>query len=160
MTTPKKRKRTPTLKRAKTGKRGKPPYEPTVEQRELVGDMVAVGITRGQIAKVLHIAPNTVRQHFAEELAIGDALVLVDAYRGLKINATTPTDNHPGGDPASIFFLLKTKGGFRETTRHEHTGKDGQPIDHAHIFKDLEKLDAGALEVLYRTAVETDPSDR
>ena len=33
------------------------------------------------------------------------------------------------GDTASIIFFLKTQAGWRETTRLEHTGKDGGPIE-------------------------------
>ena len=160
MTTPKKTKRKPSLKRAKTGKRGKPPYEPTDDQRQFVAQMVGAGVTRAQAAKVLGIAPNSLRKHFAEELAIGDARTITDAYNGLIVNATTPTDLHPGGHPASQMFILKCRGGWREVTRLEHTGKDGQPIDHAHSFKDLENLDEGALAILYRAAVAPDPGDR
>jgi hypothetical protein len=33
-----------------------------------------------------------------------------------------------GNPPAATFFYLKTQCGWRETTRVEHTGKDGRPL--------------------------------
>ena len=50
--------------------------------------------------------------------------------------------------PASLFFILKTQFGFRETDRHEHTGAEGGPIEVAGI--DVSQLNAKDLNTLDR----------
>ena len=122
----------PIIKRAKTGKRGPPTYKPTDEQRRLVENMVAAGLTRAMTADLLEIDPNTLRRHFAGELKKGDGKANFNVAQGLYLNATTPTQHHPGGHPVSQIFWLKARAGWKEPEHHVHTGADGKPIQHEH----------------------------
>jgi hypothetical protein len=36
-----------------------------------------------------------------------------------------------GGNITAMIFFLKTQAGWKETITQEHTGKDGQPIQHS-----------------------------
>jgi len=47
---------------------GRPPFQPTDEQRRMVRSMAAFGNTQDQIAKVLGVCSRTVRKHFRIEL--------------------------------------------------------------------------------------------
>ena len=125
------------IKRVKTGKRGRPPYAPTDEHRQLVEGMVAAGLTRPVVAGLLEMSPTTLREHFATELKNGDAKAIYRVAMGLYKNATTPTKAYPGGHPASQMFWLKTRAGWKETDRHELTGSGGQPIQHEHAAREI-----------------------
>ncbi len=137
------------IKRAKTGKRGQPPYAPTDEHRQLVEGMVGMGLKRTDVAALMGIDPKTLREHFRMELKNGDAKANLNVAQGLYKNATTPAKRQPGGDVKAQIFWLRTRAGWKETTRHELTGPDGEPISHAHDIKDLEKLPLAELTRLY-----------
>lgn len=52
---------------------GRPPFKPTRGQRLSVERMCAVGDSHDTIARAIGIDANTLRKHFAEELATGSA---------------------------------------------------------------------------------------
>ena len=54
-------------------KRGRPPYRPTLKQRETVEQMKFCGESENTIARSLGIDVGTLRKHFAEELESGHA---------------------------------------------------------------------------------------
>jgi hypothetical protein len=54
-----------------TRKPGQPKFEPSDEQRKLAEAMAAYGIPQEDIAKVVGIAPKTLRDHFRHELDTG-----------------------------------------------------------------------------------------
>lgn len=58
---------------AEGAKRGRPAYRATAEKRERVEILVATGMAEEEIARVIGIAPNTLRKHFREELLNGRA---------------------------------------------------------------------------------------
>jgi hypothetical protein len=106
-------------------RRGQPKYQPTEADRNTVKSMAATAFPQEQIAMCLGtvgIDPKTMRKHFALELATAaiEANAAV-ANRAYQMAVT-------GNPPAATFFFLKTRGGWRETTRVEHTGKDGRPL--------------------------------
>jgi len=111
--------------------RGQPKYQPTEADRNTIRSMAATGFTHEQIATCLGTAgidPKTMRKHFRVELATAankaNAAVANRAYQMAVA----------GDPPAATFFWLKTRCGWRETTRVEHTGKDGRtllPVDAA-----------------------------
>ncbi|HTB11910.1 MAG TPA: hypothetical protein VK752_10075 [Bryobacteraceae bacterium] len=105
--------------------RGQPKYQPTESDRNTVRSMAATGFTHEQIATCLGTAgidPKTMRKHFSVELATAankaNAAVANKAYQ----MAVT------GNPPAATFFWLKCRARWKETTRVEHTGKDGRPL--------------------------------
>lgn len=96
-------------------------FEATAEQRQQVEMYAAIGLTQVQIGQLLGVSVDTLDRHFRSELDLG----------AVKANAKVAGklfNNAMGGDNASIFFWLKTRGGWRETDRREHTGKDGAPL--------------------------------
>jgi len=60
-----------TRKRTSTG--GRPPYRPSLEDRQTVEEMKFVGESDNTIARALGVDPDTLRKHFADELADGHA---------------------------------------------------------------------------------------
>ena len=141
------------LKRAKPKGRGPPPYKPTTEARQMVEGMVACGLKRTQIASIIAISPTTLRAHFPDELANGDAKAIYNVATSLYKNATTPNSRHKFGDVTAQIFFLKTRAKWREVQRHEVAGLDGEPIAHVHDTKDLDKLSPKELAALYAEAV-------
>jgi hypothetical protein len=86
--------------------------------------MVGFGIPEADIARVLELEPDVLRDLYAKELEIGyvkaNARVAESLYRkavGEGREAVT----------AAIFWL-KTRAGWKETSAHEITGKDRQPL--------------------------------
>lgn len=55
------------------GKRGRPAYRPSLEDRQMVEQMKFCGDSENTIARALGIDPDTLRKHFPEELADGHA---------------------------------------------------------------------------------------
>ena len=156
---------------------GRKPFEPSLQDRKTARVLTGYGVSQAGIANlILHpdgtpISKVILRKHFRVELDRGHPEFV--AWLGDKLRAAiegTPAVYDDAGNllkeerPPSVsatIFGLKTQGkneGWSE--RHEITGKDGQPIDHAHSFKDLEDLDDGALAIRYKAAIAPDPSDR
>jgi hypothetical protein len=103
-------------------KGGRPPFEPTAEQRRTVHAMVAYGIPLTEIQKVIGIDRKTLSKHFKQEIATAATEANAKVAQALYRQAV---DN---GNTTAQIFWLKTKAGWRETSRHELTGPDGGPI--------------------------------
>jgi hypothetical protein len=86
---------------------GRPPYQPTDENRTTVCDMVACGLSHDVIAKCLKISDETLRKYYQEEL---------DTAKGLAIKAIGKClmQKALDGDGPSQMFYLKTQGRWRE----------------------------------------------
>ncbi|PRD42167.1 hypothetical protein C5748_17020 [Phyllobacterium phragmitis] len=52
---------------------GRPPYRPSIEDRQTVEELKFVGESDNSIARSLRIDPDTLRKHFPDELADGHA---------------------------------------------------------------------------------------
>lgn len=50
---------------------GRPSFEPTQSQRQMVEAMAGCGIPKADVAVVVGIAPQTLRKHFRQELDTG-----------------------------------------------------------------------------------------
>jgi hypothetical protein len=98
-------------------------FEPTDDERNLVEQMTAVGIPQESIALVIRdgIDDKTLRKHFRREL--DTAKIKANA----KIGGTL-FNKAMGGDTTAAIFWAKTQMGWKETSAHEFTGKDGGPI--------------------------------
>jgi hypothetical protein len=98
--------------------------------------MAATGFSQEQIATCLGakgIDPKTLRKHFAVELKT--AATKANAAVANKLYQMAVA-GHP---PAATFFWLKTRCGYRETTRVEHSGPGGTaliPIESARALLD------------------------
>lgn len=99
----------------------RPEYQPTEKDREIVRALVGFGMPLESIAHVLKITFKTLKKHFPDEIEQGKATVDAAVYAALFQSIKR-------GNVASIIFYLKTQKGWKETERHEHTGKDGEPI--------------------------------
>lgn len=103
---------------------GRPAFEPTDDQRKMVEAMSSVGIIQTQIAQVLGISDVTLRKHFREELDNAEIKANAKVAANLFRQATKD-------DPRSItaaIFWTKTRLGWKDTTKLEHTGENGQPL--------------------------------
>jgi hypothetical protein len=102
---------------------GKQPFVPTDQDRQKVERMVGFGITQDQIAKIMGIAESTLKKYFADELANGVSRVNSAVAQNLFSIATS---REPGSVAAAIFWM-KTRGKWRETNHHVHSGDDKEP---------------------------------
>ena len=120
------------------------PFVPTEEQRQNVEAMTGFGIPQEEIVRLIKnpetgepIDEKTLRLHFAEEIATG--LTKVKANVGRFIYASIV--GLPGGithEPSRAHlaeFFADRRMGWSQKSIHEHTGKDGAPLDNAiHII--------------------------
>jgi hypothetical protein len=97
-------------------------FVPSAEQRKVVRAMAAFGVPQLEIAKVIEISDRTLRKAFREEL---DRAAIEANAKVAEVCFRMATS---GTVPAATFFWLKTRAGWREVTRQEHTGGDGGPI--------------------------------
>ena len=94
---------------------GRPPHEPTRDSRRLVEHHAATGTLHQQIAKLVGVSLNTLKKYYAEELELG--LARANAV----ISGTLFAEAKKGNITACIFWL-KTRAGWRETAKLEHSG--------------------------------------
>ena len=120
------------------------PFVPTEEQRQNVEAMTGFGIPQEEIARLIKnpetgepIAETTLRLHFAEEVATGLAKVKANVGRFIYASIV----GLPGGithEPSRAHlaeFFADRRMGWNQKSLHEHTGKDGAPLDDAiHII--------------------------
>lgn len=103
-------------------KRGPKPWEPTEDEIAKIKLYASVGLTQEQIAALIGKSVDTLtrRANVVEAMAVGKAEVMAKVAGKLVQKALA-------GDSASMFFYLKTQGGWRETNRQEidHTSSDG-----------------------------------
>lgn len=105
---------------------GHPSHEPTPADKNTVEAMVVCGIPEDHIARVLGIVPVTLRKHYREVIDTAVARV-----HGLAVGKLIGAMYR--GEPWAICFYLKTRAGWREQNRIEHTGADGQPLIPARV---------------------------
>ncbi len=118
-------------------KKGRPAFEVTDEQRMQVKTLAGYGLNQNQIASILEITRQTLAKHFSVELEKGKSLALAQA-------ASSLFNNIKKGKEASIFFYLKTQGGWREQqqqpdnaqTVNFHYHGSGRPERYAKKDKD------------------------
>ena len=120
---------------------GRPPYEPTDDQRRMVMVAAGMGINQELIASRLGIAKDTLAKHFRSELDHGRDIANMQVADSLFRQAVS------GRVPAATFFWLKTQAGWRE--RVEITGADGAPL---HPKEDLSRLSTAELREFQRLA--------
>ncbi len=99
----------------------KPSFKPTEDQRKLVEQMSAVGITQEGIAAVIEIDRKTLAKHFRKEL--DTAATKANA----KIGGTL-YNKAINGDTTAAIWWTKARMKWAEKQEHEHAGKDGGPI--------------------------------
>ena len=118
--------------------RGRPRFEPTEEQPQNVEIMVGLGIPREDIRLLVRdandkpISLKTLEKYFRDELDRGAARLNAHAGNFIVatfLGATAPKGTRPIKDErvrgrlAELF--AKARLGWRETSVHQHEGKDG-----------------------------------
>ena len=150
MTEKKIKKKGDELKCIKKHSGGKPEHIPTDISRATVKSFIAYGIPQEEILRCLDIASlNTLYKHYRRELETGRAELVASCAKSLARIALDPS--HPKAATAAM-FILKCRGGWRETNNLEITGKDGSAIQITPAV-DLRKLSESELEQ-YRGIVE------
>jgi len=103
------------VKKPARKKPGPPPFQPTPEQRQLVMLAAAIGMTHEQIGRQVNfpdgIHPETLRKHFADELAQGPERIGLMVARNLVAIASDKT--HKASHIAAMFYL-KARRGWRD----------------------------------------------
>lgn len=95
---------------------GQPAFKPTDEQRRAVAIMASFGVPETKIClavlntKGRPIAAMTLRKHFRAELDAAFETINANVFTGLYMNAVTPTEQYPGGNPTAQIFWAKTRG--------------------------------------------------
>lgn len=102
-----------------------PPHKPTEQQRKTVKAMSAYGIPQHDIAKVLGIHDDTLREHYRDELDRANAEACAKVAENLFRKATGEGKE----SVTAAIFWLKTRGRWKETSGVELTGKDGAPLE-------------------------------
>jgi hypothetical protein len=122
-----------------SGRRGRPAYQPSEEQRRIVEAMVGFGIPEAEICGLIRnangrpIDEKTLRKHFRDEIATGASKVkfMVGQF---MVASILGTGTHPDFVPlkdekarASLAVLfVKSRMGWKETTVNEHANTDGK----------------------------------
>ena len=94
------------------------PHEPTPQTRAQVQTMSMAGIRQETIADIVDVDPKTLRKYYRKELDHATAKVISQT-------ASLLFDQCKAGNVSAMMFLLKTRGGWRETNQIDHTSSDG-----------------------------------
>jgi len=89
--------------------------------------MAAYGVPEMDIAEVIGVDPKTLRKHYRAELRQGHTKANSRVAESLYRKATS---EGPQSVTAAIFWL-KTRAAWRETSVHEVSGRDGEPLVNA-----------------------------
>jgi hypothetical protein len=95
-----------------------PTHEPTASTRKQVSSMSMAGIRQEVIADIIDIDPKTLRKYYRKELDHATAKVITSVAGKLY-------EQCMGGNTSAMMFLLKTRGGWRESDQEQQ--KDGSP---------------------------------
>jgi hypothetical protein len=93
-------------------RKGRPPKEFTTKERAEIEKLAGFGLTHDQIAIFKKCDRNTLVKHCSEELERGKIVASITVIEALFSNIKL-------GDPASIFFYLKTQCHWREKDRSD-----------------------------------------
>ena len=133
------------------GARKKASHEhiPTQKSRKGVLHAVGLGMNHENIAKVMGISVNALRNHYREELDIGLSVVMDDVKTNLYNIARDPT--HKGTVQAGMYLLSRLGGDlYRDVKRVEMTGADGKPLE---ISQKTQTIDPRLLDADQREAL-------
>ena len=104
---------------------GRRAHQPDANSRRQVEAMAGYGIPEADIGCVLEIDPKTLRRHYRKELDKGHIKASAKVAENLYRKATTDGSQ----SVTAAIFWLKTRAGWRETSQHEITGRDGGPVE-------------------------------
>src|SRR6476619_4772114 len=104
---------------------GRRAHEPDPTSRRQVEAMAGYGVLEADIAGVIGVDPKTLRKHYRDELKNGHVKANAKVAENLYRKAT----GEGRESVIAAIFWLKTRAGWRETSIHELTGRDGGPIE-------------------------------
>ena len=99
-------------------------HVPTDKSRTIVSSWARVGHSQELICQKLGISKPTLEKHYRAELDLAAADMVSAVGSALYANAMQ-------GNVTAQIFIMKTRAGWRETDRIEHTGADGEPFSSA-----------------------------
>jgi len=120
---------------------GRPPFEPTAQQRQMVEQMVAVGIPRDEIALCLDVSLPTLRRHFKREIATAATKANARVGASLFNKATS-------GDTGSMIWWTKSRMGWKEKQDLNLSNEDGTLKPTPAVALDLSKLSTETIREL------------
>lgn len=144
--------------RMPTGNPNFKPHEPSERDRGLVEGMAACGETAENISRVLGIGVTTLRKYYQTEL--DTAYIRANAKVAQTLFAlATGAGDWKKANPACAMFWAKTRLGWRETARLEHTGENGGAVRYEKV--DLVRLDEQSLLTIEKLLIghARDPED-
>lgn len=102
-------------------KPGRPEFEPTQADRDLVVVMAAMGIPEDHMVLAIRnprgnqpIGVKTLRKYFRDEIDKGVVQANSKVAASLFKNATTATEQFPAGNPTAQIFWLKTRARWQQ----------------------------------------------
>src|SRR3989337_240039 len=107
---------------------GRRAHRPDSISRRQVGAEAGDGGPEADIARVLTVDPKTLRKHYREELDTGHIKATAKVAENLYRKAT----GEGREAVTAAIFWLKTRAGWRETSLHEVSGREGGPIEVRH----------------------------
>jgi DNA-binding CsgD family transcriptional regulator len=116
---------------------GRPRWQ--MSDLEKVRGLASRGMTMEQIADALGISRTTLFAYKARLKDFSDAIKRGQA-EGISAVANSLYESAIKGNTTAQIFYLKTRAGWVETDRHEHTGKDNAELDIVGIKSALRKL--------------------
>lgn len=135
---------------------GRPPWEPTAEDRVKVKLYAGIGIPVKMIATLIGVgSDNTLSKHCAEELKVGEAEATAKIAGKLFAKAMA-------GDLGAIIFWLKARAGWREKHVLDDPAQRGSLADLVLASMKAKALDPSASVPLLDTdtpSVPTYPGD-
>lgn len=102
-----------------------------------ISTMSLAGFTVRQVCETLKLSPETISEHYDDEMKHGRTRMMTDVVGSLAQRAIA------GSDTAAI-FLAKARLGWSDRQSVELTGKDGNPIEITHRTEIVGRL-AGQL---------------
>jgi hypothetical protein len=112
---------------SKMDKRTSPGFKFSEEQAQVVANLISLGMTPEDVGATLRIDPKLLKLVYEYEINTASA----------RINATVAKTALgmavSGANPDMTKFWLKTRAGWVETKRIEHTGMDGGPMEFSEV---------------------------
>lgn len=97
------------------------PHEPTKQTRDAVALHAAIGTPQEHIARIIGIDKKTLCKYYRDELDLGTSRANAAIAGQLYQKAVS-------GDTTAQIFWLKTRARWRETTRIEGAGDNGEHL--------------------------------
>lgn len=112
---------------------GPKPTPFTPKEIQQIETMAGIGLRVVDIAHIFGISVATLYKRL-KDTGLSSEVIKRGRKRGIsKVAETLYKMAVSGENPAATFFYLKTRGGWRETQRIEHTGKGGKPLSFAQL---------------------------